>query len=291
MSRPTRREWREKSRFAAKAATGRRPAASRPSQFAPPRRMRRRQPPRPGRPTPCRGASPKPQSRAVRFPPPATAQAVSTSGPATASAASLARRAATRSSGVDSRQQHQARAKPSPAEAHRAADGQRERGPDQHRRPHRGFHQLLGREIFNRRQQVAARPVGPVAARGLDEWRWKSPSWSARSTSKGSSSAAHGNPPRSFLDCRAAARSIAGPNRQASPRSSRADAHRPRRRPPSAIRASIRSKTSCCSSSGTVPTADSGSSAIFDNQIDRRRDASPMRRMSEPGLEPADALR
>ena len=203
---------------------------------------------------------PPARARAGRVPPRAIARGGSTSAPASGRRRSVARRLATRSSGVDSDQQCQARAEPAAGEADCAAEGQRQRRPDQPAGPHARSPSTAR----SRNPRPAAECIGSPSrsarrARRRSACRWKSSSWSARLDQQrlaAASSARH--PPRSLLhrrgassvDCRSQSPSIAAvePSRCAIDHA---------RRPPSAIRASIRSNAACASSSGTVATAGS----------------------------------
>ena len=97
-------------------------------------------------------------------------------------------------------EQCQAGAQPAAREADRAGKRKEQAQPDQPGRANRGFHQPLGRYLLDRRQQVAAGPVGPRAARRGDQIRWKSASCSARSTSSGAPPSLTRHAQRAFLD-------------------------------------------------------------------------------------------
>ena len=67
------------------------------------------------------------------------------------------------------KEQHEARDEPAARKAEGATERQRDCAPDQPDRTHRRFHQPFRHEFLDRRQQIAADPVGPCAARRHEE--------------------------------------------------------------------------------------------------------------------------
>ena len=207
--------------FSIRAASAKAPAATAATMRAPAR---------------CRAASPTSRARAAPARPPATERA-----PATSIAGSGCRRRVASRVGdqVERRRQDQqdkARAEPAAGEAERHRQASARARPRPARRPHRGFHQLLGGEFLDQRQQIAARPSrSGHRASARSSRRSKPASCSALLDQQGLAVACPPATRRAPSWIAAGARSIAGPSRRASPRSSRASAHRPPRRRPSAI--------------------------------------------------------